>query len=154
MVSFLRVFFLAGLTGMILLGSGCAKIEEVEVGDIKNFELIRFTGRGIEFEIDVPVENPNRFRVRVTETDLDISYGGMNLGKIVNPGDIVIPGRSKGVYSLTGTLYLESLEGGSSSLLSVFFRRSADFDIKGSIKVRAFLHSRTFDVSEKMSIDF
>ncbi len=153
-MTLLRVFFLISLTGSVLLSSGCTRIEEVEVGDIKNFELIRFTGSGIEFEMDVPVENPNRYRVRVTEADLDIFYDGINLGNIANPRNIAIPGRSSGVYSLTGTLYLESLTGGSSSLMSIFFQKSADIEIKGSLKMRAFLYSRTFYVSETIRIDF
>lgn len=154
MMSLTRSFILINLTGLMLLGSGCTHIEEIEVGDIERFELIRFTGSGIEFEMDVPVENPNSFRVRVTETDLDIFYDGMNLGKIVSPGNLIIPGRSTDIYTLNGTISLENLTGGSSSLLSIFFQRSADLDIKGRIKVRSFLYSRTFDVSEKISIDF
>ncbi len=153
-MKFIRFYLLILVSASLLFGSGCAKIEEVEVGDIRNFEMTRFTGSGIEFEISLPVENPNRFRVRVVEADVDIIHKGRKLGRIKNPENLVIPAGSSEVHTLSGTIMLESLSGGSSSLLSIFFDRSADVELTGNIKVRSFIYSRTFQVNEKFRIDF
>ena len=102
---------------LILLLSGCANFENIEVGDIENIKFNGFKDNTLELEIDVPILNPNKFGFKIKEINVRTTINNYYLGRLETNDVIIIPAKSNMIHNLKCRLRIANIIQG----LSVFF---------------------------------
>ena len=78
-MKFLRVIILFAFSLSLL--SSC-EVKEVEVGNIKSFNILNIDDEYVTVDLTAKVKNPNNFSFTISKVDLDVTFNGVELGKI------------------------------------------------------------------------
>ncbi len=127
--------------------SSCS-VKEVEVGNIKSFNILNVTKEYITVDLAAKVKNPNNFSFTVSKVNLDVNFNGTKLGKINKVEQILIPKNSNEIQHLVFKLKLDNLIKGSLLFLPSLLTNKAKVKITGYIKARKFL------LSKKIKVDY
>lgn len=138
---------------LILILSGCANFEDVEVGDIKNLEFIGIKDNNIELKVDIPIINPNKFGFKIKEINVRTTINNYYLGRLLIDDVIVIPARSNKIHSLKCRLRISNIIQGLSVFFALIKQDKISIDIEGYVKFRSFLINRKIDIRETSVIN-
>ncbi len=143
---------IAGLLVLLIILSSCNAYKSVNIGDVSNVNFKGMVDNKISLELSVPVTNPNGYKIKIKDMDLDVTINGKYLGKMKNTNEIVIPSKSDEIQVFPVDIHVSNLLTSMSSLYKIRKSKSFEMQIEGKIKVKAFLNSKTIEVSEKQSV--
>ncbi len=143
-------FFILGI--IVTTAISCSEFENIDVGEIQDVNFNRFSGREIEFEVIMPIDNPSALRFRIVNVDLDVYVNNEYFGKITNVDNVSVPSRSNEMYSFPMKVELSNILKGALSMYNFYLDRQAEVVIKGKISARSFPFTRSINVDEKTNL--
>lgn len=141
MKNLLLILFIA------FLSSSCS-FQEVEISQLKNFEIIEFKDNVLTLKANVVVNNPNAVRMKISDADFDLKINESVVGHLTQMDKIVLPARSQKEYPVTAKFELTNLKNGLFSLIQIVNRRDSKVSITGSVVGKSFIYRKTFDFSD------
>ncbi|MCI5055186.1 MAG: LEA type 2 family protein [Flavobacteriales bacterium] len=144
----LRVLLLP--LSLCLLLVSCITYEDVEMLGLEDIKMKEFSTSGVEAIVSMKVKNPNNYKISIVNSDLDLFINGSKLGKAVIKDKIVIKKDRTEVYSFT--VGAKPSGGILGSLLSMAFSKNVKVGVKGKVKARAFMVSKSFDVDVEQNV--
>jgi LEA14-like dessication related protein len=152
----LRLFWLSVvliLTGVLL--GGC-EFKDLTLNRVDSFKIDEMSKEGMRGTISLVITNPNNYAINVTSADFDLYSSGVKVGDAKLHKSFKIKANSTETYpvELKGNLP-NLLAGGITSLIGALSGKSPEINIKGDLKARAFLVSKTIpiDVKTKIPLD-
>ena len=143
---------IVGLIVLFIILSSCKAYKTVDIGDVNNVNFKGMADNKISLELSVPVTNPNAYKIKIKSMDLDVTINGKYLGKMKNADEIIIPAKSNDVQIFPVDIHVTNILASMSSLYKIRKSKSFEMQIEGTIKVKAFISSKTIEVSEKQSV--
>ena len=138
---------------IILIFSGCDVYKSVDVGYINDVRFKRMADNKISLDLNVPISNPNNFKLKIKSIDFDVSVNGSYIGKMKNDSLIVVPKQFDGIQSFPVEIQLENLLSNAMMLYKLKKGKQVEVKVDGEIIVKAFLHKKRINVSEKQLVD-
>ncbi|HRH63963.1 MAG TPA: LEA type 2 family protein [Bacteroidia bacterium] len=125
----------------------------VQVKKIEAVRVIKNSGKGMELEVSLILQNPNFMNISITQGELALWLNKVDMGAIQLNDKVILPANSEIQQKFTVQLDLSNaLLGGISTLMSVLKNNSATLHIKGNVKAKALFISREFPVDESAQI--
>lgn len=143
---------LAGIIAISLLFSSCS-FKEVSVGKVKQLEVNELSLKGVNLNLLIPIKNDNNFQFRITKVDLKVMVNGIELGKVVDTKNKVIPANSNNDHEFNLSVKFKTVLSDAAELFKTLRKRKADVRIVGNIKVKKFLLTKNIKVDEKNPVD-
>lgn len=150
MLKLFRLFTILSIIGFSL--SGC-EFKDLTLNRVESFELDEVSKKGMEATISLVITNPNSYAINVTDANFDLFSNGSKVGDAVLKKSFKIKANSTETYpvQLKGSLG-NLLASGVSSIISALQGKSPEVNIKGDLKARAFIFSKTIPVDFKTKI--
>jgi LEA14-like dessication related protein len=146
-----KLFSLSWVLLLFVLVS-CNGVLPVDVGEIQDIRFKGMTGKAIQLEVDVPIENPNNLKFRVTDVDMNISVNNKPVGRVTQMDRVVIPARSSELYQLKFEVQLTGLMGGMLTLMQIAKQDEIEIHVEGQIKGKSFLFGRVINIDERSKV--
>ena len=121
-------------------------VKEVEVGNIKSFNIIEVNKEYITVDLAAKVKNPNNFSFTISKVNLDIKFNGVNLGTINKIKSVKIPKNSNDVQHLIFNLKLKNIAKGSLLFIPSLLTSKAKIKVTGYIKAKKFIFGKKINV--------
>jgi LEA14-like dessication related protein len=109
-----------------------------------------FSASGIEAIVSMKVKNPNNYKITIVNSDLDLFINGSKMGKAIIKDKIVLKKQQTEVY--TFVVGAKPSGGILGSLLSIAFSKNVRVGVKGKVKARAFMVSKSFPVDVEQNV--
>ena len=121
--------------------------EPVEIEGVKSVRIIEISKEGIDAEIQIAINNPNKFSFSITDYDLDIRMMNMNIGKAKLKDKVKIQPNGTQTYAFrVQTSFGQMLAVGLPMLLSGGLKKDTRVEAKGFVKVRHMGVSKRIEV--------
>lgn len=133
----------------------CAELKEVTFSGVENVKLTSLTQKGIEALITVRIKNPNKISFNVYKSEMDITVGGINLGKAYIAENVKIKRNSEALYSFKINSDFSQLNFLSiPKLLSIASSKMLQVNIKGNLNGGKLLVKRSYpvDITQNVSL--
>lgn len=143
---------LIGLVILTIALSSCSAYKSVDIGGVDNVQFKGMVDNKVSIELLVPITNPNAYKIKIKSMDLDITINGKYLGKMKNSEEIVIPAKSNEIQNLPVDIYVKNMLASMSTMYKMRKSGKFEMEIAGTMKVKAFLHNKTIEVSEKQVV--
>ena len=147
MKKFVYVFLLV----FPILFSGCSQ-EDIQVVRIKDvtYNEIDVINRKVKLDIVATIHNPNFFSVRLTDADMVLRLQDRVIGNVTQVSQIEIDGRAEKDYTISIAIEMRDLLSNVMSLYRIFTNDPSNLNLSGTVHVKSFLYSKTFQV-ERLS---
>lgn len=136
--------------------TSCISYEEVYVNDIKNIELVEFSGKDITLSVEAEIINPNNYAISVTDSEFDIFVEKKPLGTFEIDNNLKLEKKSKEYHKLIFKMDVDQIsKDAQGTLLEIVLsgKNQVDLKVEGFIKAKAFLMQRKFQISYKEQVD-
>ncbi|HEU4716682.1 MAG TPA: LEA type 2 family protein [Bacteroidia bacterium] len=132
--------------------SSC-KVEPVVPKSVENVKFDRIDPlKGIVvLDMGLRINNPNKFSITVYHLDVDITVGGVPLGKVSMDDKFKIRKDTEEVYPVKVNAQIRDIITGIPKLLAAVQKKQTDVTAKGSIKVGSGIFRKIFpfDIDQK-----
>ncbi len=133
---------LLSLSFIFLLFLSSCTVKEVEITNIKNVSAKNITKKGIDFHLDIGINNPNNFSFTVQRVKANLYANNIYVGKINNPENFRVLKNSTETYPIDFHLDFKSLKDNYLQVFKTIISRKANIRIKGYVKVKKFIFSK------------
>ena len=150
MLKLFRIVTLFTFLGLVL--SGC-EFKDLTLNRVESFNLDGVSEKGMEATINLVITNPNSYPINVTKADFDLFSNGAKVGDAVlkNPFKIKANSTVPYPFKLKGSIG-NLLASRVTSIISALQGKSPEINIKGNLKARAFIFSKTIPIDVKTKI--
>jgi len=142
-MKFFKIIIL--LTLLLSILTSC-EIKEVEVGNIKSFNILNIDEEYVTIDLTANVKNPNNFSFTISKVDLNVNFNGVELGKINKVQKIKIQKNSNDTQHLIFKLKLEHIMKGSMLFIPSLLTNRAKIKVTGYIKASKFIFGKKIKV--------
>lgn len=130
-----------------LLFSSCrSMLNEVEVSDIRSFEVKKMEGNLLRLDLSVQVKNPNYFSMKLSKGDFRLHNGEKLVAKLTQPEMLTLRARSDSLYIMPVDVELVDPMSGILSVLRMFAGGTSRFTLQGQAVVKSRFVRRTLSV--------
>jgi LEA14-like dessication related protein len=139
----------------VLLLCSCAGWKDVELSNIEAIRLGKADKAGMTAEIDVKINNPNKFGFRVYKSDLQVKLNNNPVGNAHIQKNIWIKANTDKVYTITICGNLDnflSASGGLMGLIGMATSKKANIGISGNLKAGRFLYRKKIPIDRKEDV--
>lgn len=141
-----RFFIILFLLPVLILAVSCS-VSPVELKSIGDVSVKGIYNNTVTLQVAATIENPNP-RLKVKSSELILSVGQTNIGKITQLENIVLKGHSTETYVTRVKFELTGSSMNMMSLYKLMDRDKRDFKISGKVKVTAPFFWKTIDFSD------
>lgn len=147
-------FWILLLAMPLIFLQGCFDYEEIEFKGVKNVSLLDRTDKVLKLQVDVLVNNPNKFNIKVKKSSLDIYMNDKYVGKTTLDSKIVLKKNSEAIYGVVLNADAKSVMKAAMGSLGGFLKGSVDIRLKGRVKGSVYGISKSVDVdmTEKVNL--
>ncbi len=140
-----KIFF--SITIIILgLSLYSCQVKEVQVSDIKSFNILNIDDKYVTIDITAKVNNPNNFSFTISKVNLDVNFNNVSLGTIDKVKSVRIKKNSNELQHLVFKLELKQIMKGSMLFIPSLLTNRAKIKVKGYIKASKFLFGKKIDI--------
>jgi len=133
------------LLSLPLLFTGCS-FEDVKILNIKDVTYQDFKGSTLRLSIMVTVNNPNYFSLKIKDANMDLRLNDRMIGSVTQIEQITLAGRTQKDYKLLVSIEMKDMLSNMLSLFRVLMNESNNLNLSGTVHVKSFLYSKTFQV--------
>jgi LEA14-like dessication related protein len=141
-----RFFVILFLLPLLVLAASCS-VSPVELKSIRDVSVKGIYNNTVTLQVSATIDNPNS-RLKVKSSDLLLSVGETNIGRITQLDDIVLKGHSTETYTTRVKFELSGSSMNMMSLYRLIERDKKDFKISGKVKVTAPFFAKTINFSD------
>ncbi|WMJ71759.1 LEA type 2 family protein [Cytophagaceae bacterium ABcell3] len=131
----------------------CQPLKPVEFREVEYVQLEKLSRGKANVEVAIKLHNPNKRKFTVTDHHLDVLLNNKPIGNILNEGKVVIPAKSDTTYILHAEADLGNITKNLPMLIGIFAKGEADLTLKGDIKVKSMIFSKTIPVETTEKIN-
>jgi len=133
------------LLSLPLLFSGCS-FEDVKLMNIKDVTYQEIKGSILRLSITVTVNNPNYFSVKIKNANMDLRLNDRMIGSVTQIEQITLAGRTQKDYKLLVSIEMKDMLSNMLGLFRVLMNEPKNLNLSGTVQVKSFLYSKTFQV--------
>jgi len=133
-----------------VLYSGCSGLEDIKLLNVKDVTYQEFKGNVLRLVITATVNNPNRFNVKIKNANMDLRLNDRVIGTVTQMEQITLAGRSQKDYRIYVAIEMKDLLTNIINLSRVLMNEPKNLNLSGTVHVKSFLYSKTFQV-ERLS---
>jgi LEA14-like dessication related protein len=142
----IRSIFLLGITGLL---NSCFTYKPVLIKEIKSVKAYNNDISTGKISVNLTVSNPNNYAIKFKKYNLHAFLNNTDLGEIKIDDKIVLSKKSEKDYTITFAPDVSKIIG---SLPSLYLKGSGEASLKGSVRVKALLLSKRFNVDLKKRV--
>ena len=142
----MKKYLIIILLSLPLLFSGCIGYEEVKLLNIKDVTYQEFKGNILRLAITVTVDNPNYFSVKIKDANMDLRLNDRVIGTVTQVEQIVLDGQARKDYKVQISIEMKDMLTNFLSLSRVLMNEPQKLNLSGTVQVKSFLYSKTFQV--------
>lgn len=148
-----RTYVLLGLALAFFFAS-CGEYKEVTITKIGQARIAKMDASGVEAEIDVKINNPNKIGFKIFKSDVDVSLNGSPMGKAHLKKKIKIKANTEDTYTFIVVGKFDNLlsGGGLGGIISMATSKSANITLKGTISAGKFLYRKKFPIDRTQKV--
>lgn len=138
------IIYLFLFTSIIFYG---CDYKEVTFSGVEGVKVTSLTQNGIEALITVRLKNPNKMAFTVYKSEMDVTVGGVNLGKAYIAENVRIKRNSEELYTFkinSSFSQMSILQ--LPKLLSLAYGKSLQINLKGELKGGKMFVKRSFPI--------
>jgi LEA14-like dessication related protein len=147
-----RIINIIPLILIVIVLSSCSIYKPVDIGDVNNVDFKGMADNKVNLNLKVPISNPNGYKIKIKSMDLDLKINGNYIGKMTIADVIVIPRKSEEVQEFPVEIIVRNPLASMAIMYKLRNAKSFEMELNGTIKVKAFLNSKTIKVSEKQRV--
>jgi LEA14-like dessication related protein len=140
-----RAFVILFFFSLVILSSSCTVLP-VELKSIGDVGVKNIQNNTVTLQVSATIANPNQ-RLKIKSSELILSVGTTELGKITQLESIVLKGKSTETYTTRVKFELTNSSVNMFSLYRLLERDKRDFRVSGKVKVSALFFSKTINFS-------
>jgi len=133
------------LLSLPLLFSGCS-FEDVKIVSIKDVTYQDLKGSVLRLSITATVNNPNHFSVKIKNANMDLRLNDRMIGTVTQIEQITLAGRTQQDYKLLVSIEMKDMLSNMLGLFRVLMNEPKNLNLSGTVQVKSFLYSKTFQV--------
>jgi LEA14-like dessication related protein len=139
--------FIRGIVLIFLLSLvSCRPFEDISLKSVDGFYLKKLTKDGIDSELKLNIQNPNKVGFTIYPSEFDIVFSGVKLGKAKLDKKVKIKGNSEKTYAFNLQSNLSDL-----NLLDIAkilnIENLGKIEVKGDLKVGKMLIRKEYPVN-------
>ena len=142
----MKKYLIIILLSFPLLFSGCFSYEEIKLLNIKDVTYQEFKGSVLRLAITATVDNPNYFSVKIKDANMDLRLNDKVIGTVSQVEQIVLDGQAKKDYKVQVSIEMKDMLTNFLSLSRVLMNEPQKLNLSGTVHVKSFLYSKTFQV--------
>lgn len=146
-------FWIVLLALPIIFLQGCFDYEDVDFKGVKNVSIVDKTDSKIKLQIDVLVDNPNKFNIKVKKSTLDIYINDKYVGKTTLEDKIILKKNTEDIYGVILSTDTKGIMKAVMGSLGGLLKGSADIRLKGKVKGSVYGISKSVDVDMTESVN-
>ena len=143
---FFRIIFIISLSFCI---TSCFKYQEVEMVKVTDFGIKNITKKGVDFQVDMQLKNPNNYKISIIDSDLDLFVNGKKSGRVILTNKVTLPKKSNNIHHF---LFHTDYKNLSIDPISVI--GSVLGDNKTEIRFVGYIKAKAKGISKKFPVDF
>ena len=129
-----------------IIVSGCFSYEEIKIVKIKDVSYEELKNSKLKIAITATVNNPNYFNVKITNANMVLMLQDRVLGNVTQVEHVELIGQTEKDYTIHLSIELKDIMANAINLYRVFMNNPASLNLSGTVDVRSFLYSKTFQV--------
>ena len=129
-----------------LLLSGCYKYEDIKIVRVKDISYTELQGSTLKIIITATINNPNYFNIELTNVDMALRLDERILGYVTHVDKLELIGRTEKDYTVHLAIEFKDLMYNIISLYRVLMNDRKNLNFSGTIDVKSFMYSKTFQV--------
>ena len=129
-----------------LLFLGCG-YEDIQLISIKDVTYKEFKGNVLRLVITATVNNPNRYNVKIKNANMDLRLNDKIIGSVTQMEQIDLAHRKQKDYKIQVSIEMKDMLSSIFSLYRVLMNEPKNLNLSGTVHVKSFLYSRTFQVN-------
>ena len=130
--------------------SGCSNFEEITLVDIKDVTYQEFKDKTLRLAITATVNNPNRFAVKIKDANMNLRLNDRVIGVVTQIEQVELLKRTQKEYKILVSIEMKDMLTNLIGLYRVLMNDTKNLNLSGSVHVKSFLYSKTFQV-ERLS---
>lgn len=143
----MKVFRLFALALFSLIFASCEEMQDLKVIDVDSFFVNKLNSEGIEAEVKLKIENPNKMGFSIYPSTFDIIFNGVRLGKAKLAKRVHIDGKSERVYTFRVNSKLEDLN-------PLDLIRLLDIDNLGKVELKGDLKAGKLYMKKRFPVSY
>jgi LEA14-like dessication related protein len=152
----MKIIHILVLSSILLALHGCIEIKELQCAGVQKFKLNSINTEKVDADVFLKIKNPNNVGFTIAESEFDVSYGGLTMGKAKLIKPVKIEGNTEDVYAFKlqsdfkNTLSLDNVV---NLLLAV--NQAGIVDVKGYLQAKKGFIAKKFPINyqQKISIE-
>ena len=136
------------------LFSSCGEFKEIKVTNIEKARIINIDKDGLEAEIDVKIDNPNKIAFNIYKSNIDVKMNDNSIGVAHLKKKVRIKANAEDTYTFVVASKFDKLlsGGGALGLLSLATSKTANITLKGDIKAGKLFYRKKFPIDNKQRV--
>jgi LEA14-like dessication related protein len=130
----------------LLFFSGCSGFEDIRLVGVKDVTYREFKGNMLRLSITVTVDNPNRASVKIKNANMDLRLNDRVIGTVTQMEQVELAARTQKDYRIQVSIEMKDMLTNLISLYRVLMNEPKSLNLSGSVQVKSFLYSRTFQI--------
>jgi len=140
----------------LLIFQSCKDIKEVQCTSVSKFKLNSINTEAVDADISLKIKNPNKFGFNIKQSEFDVSFSGIKIGKakLIKTVKVAASSEDAYVFKLQTTFKnVVSLDNVMSLLQAV--NQKGSVEIKGDLNVGKGMAKKKIPVNlnEKIMVD-
>lgn len=142
----MKLFRLFALTLISLIFASCEEMQDLKVIDVDSFFVNKLNKEGIEAEVKLKVQNPNKMGFSIYPSEFEIIFSGVRLGKAKLAKRVHIDGHSERIYTFKLKSQLDDIN--PLDLIRLLNPENlGKIEIKGDLKAGKLYMKKRFPIS-------
>jgi LEA14-like dessication related protein len=141
------------LIGSLAFFSSCEDLNSVQVTGIEDVKILSANKAEAKLNVLTKIDNPTALNLKVNQVEVDIYFGELHLGKIIDNQGFKLESGVHKAYPVPVTVNVQALLKDKKKLLSSVFSEGNKLKFVGNIQVGTFIFSRNIRVNHESSVD-
>jgi LEA14-like dessication related protein len=147
---FFRIFVFVFTFGLF---ASCSFYKPVTFGTIQGVKLKGISAEGINFDVMIPVKNPNSYSITLVDYNFDVGIENSVAGNISSNQAITIPANSEEIQKFAVNAKIKDVFTGLTAVYKIFAQPDTEIQFKGNAKVKAYLISKKIEIDQKQKVN-
>jgi hypothetical protein len=135
---------------LLPLLAGCVGAGDVELLSVKDVTYKDYSNNQLQLDVEAVIRNDCPQPVKLLDGSLTLWHDGSQLGSVRQREAVKLKARTEATYTLPLTVSIERQGGSLNALFRLLMNGQADMRLKGSLKAKTFLLSKTFEIDKQL----
>ncbi|MCF8294832.1 MAG: LEA type 2 family protein [Bacteroidales bacterium] len=131
----------------------CDDLNKVQVTGIEEVKIVSSNKSEAKLSVFTKIDNPSALPIKVTNVTIDVFYGDIPIGKIMDDSGFELKANAHEAYPIPVTIDVKQLLQDKKKLLSSLFKEGTTLKFVGNVRVSALIFSRDIRVNHSADVN-